>query len=69
MSAEDEEDRGVLRMVTAPYRSQQNEEMTLIGMLYAVGLVIVVLPLVPFIVLLWLISGLRDVVGSGPVAE
>ena len=61
MSAEDEEG-GVLRMVTAPYRSRPDEEMTMVGLVYGAGLVLVLLPLLPFFVLLWLLGGLRKVV-------
>ncbi len=60
MSAEDEEERPLIDMVTAPYRSHANDEMTLIGLLYGAGLVLVVLPLLPFIVILWALSSIRD---------
>ena len=63
MSAEDDE-ATMLRMVTAPYRSQQNEEMTLVGLLYGAGLLVVLLPLLPFIVLLYLLGGLRRALGG-----
>ena len=62
MSAEENVDAGLLRTVTAPYRSRSDSEMNLIGLLYGLGLVIVLLPLLPFIVLLWLAGKLR---GSG----
>lgn len=60
MSAEDEEERPLVHMVTAPYRSRADEEMTLIGLLYGLGLVLVLLPLLPFIVILWALSSIRD---------
>lgn len=58
-----EEDGSLLRTVTAPYRSRPDEEMNIIGMLYGLGLVMVMLPLLPFIVLFWLLSRLADVMG------
>lgn len=60
MSAEESEEGGPLRTVTAPYRSRSDSEMSLIGLLYGLGLVIVLLPLLPFIALLWLLSKLRS---------
>lgn len=58
-----EEDGSLLRTVTAPYRSRPDEEMNIIGTLYGLGLVMVMLPLLPFIVLIWLVSRLADVLG------
>lgn len=58
-----EEDGGLLRTVTAPYRSRPDEEMNIIGTLYGLGLVMVVLPFLPFIVLIWLFSRLVDAMG------
>lgn len=59
MSAEDDE-APLLRMVTAPYRSRADEEMTLIGLLYGLGLVLILLPLLPFIVILWAVGAIRE---------
>ena len=56
MSAEEEEVGGLLRTVTAPYRSRSDSEMSLIGLLYGLGLVLVMLPLLPFIAVIWLFS-------------
>lgn len=52
----EEEDGGVIRTVTEPYHSRADEEMNIIGMLYGLGLIVVLIPLLPFIVLIWLIS-------------
>lgn len=69
MSAEDDdEERPLLRMVTVPYHSRPDEEMTLIGLLYGAGLVLVVLPLLPFIVLLWALGVIRDALSAPPGA-
>ncbi len=59
----EEEDGSLLRTVTAPYRSRPDEEMNIIGTLYGLGLVMVMLPLLPFIVLIWLLSRLADAMG------
>ena len=69
MSAEDDEDRPVLRMVTAPYRSRADEEMTLIGLLYGLGLLLVLLPLLPFIVIVWALGVIRDAMAPRADAE
>lgn len=69
MSAEDDEDRPLLRMVTVPYRSRADEEMTLIGLLYGLGLVLVVLPLLPFIVIVWALGVIRDSMETPPDAR
>lgn len=60
MSAEEADDGGLLRTVTAPYRSRADSEMNTIGMLYGLGLVIVLIPLLPFVLLLWLVAKLAD---------
>lgn len=60
MSAEDDEERSLVNMVTVPYRSQANDEMSLIGLLYGAGLVLVILPLLPFLLVLWALSAIRD---------
>lgn len=60
MSAEEDEEASLVHMVTAPYRSRANDEMTLVGMVYGAGLVLVLLPLLPFIVILWALSSIRE---------
>jgi len=54
----EEEEGGFIRTVTEPYHSRADEEMNIIGMLYGLGLIMVLIPLLPFIVLLWLIGKL-----------
>lgn len=56
-----EEDGSILRTVTRPYRSRPDEEMNIIGILYGLGLIIVLIPLLPFIALIWILSWLGDV--------
>ena len=68
MSAEDSEDpsvpRKVLRTVTPPFRGRPDREMTLVGTAYFLGLLILLVPLLPFIVIVWLISKLIDAIGA-----
>jgi uncharacterized membrane protein len=66
MSAEDDEDRPLLRMVTRPYRSRADEEMSLIGLLYGLGLILVLLPLLPFIAIVWALGVIRDSMAPHP---
>ena len=63
MASESEESppplRRVARTVTPPYRGRSNEEMNIIGYLLIGGLLIVLVPLGPFIIVAWLIYRLR----------
>lgn len=68
MSAEDDEERTLINMVTVPYRSQPNDEMSLIGLLYGAGLVLILLPLLPFIVVIWALGVIRDATTPEPEA-
>ena len=67
MSAEDEEGNALIQMVTAPYRSRADDEMALIGLLYGAGLVLVLLPLLPFIAIVWALGAILD--ATRPEAE
>lgn len=70
MSQEEEEEAGsLLRTVTAPYRSRADGEMNFFGILYGLGLIIVLLPLLPFIVLIWVLSRLGDAFATSPATE
>ena len=60
----EEENGGFIRTVTEPYHSRADEEMNIIGMLYGLGLIMVLIPLLPLIVLVWLIGKLTR--GPGP---
>ena len=46
----------VMRTVTPPYRGRPDAEMTTIGIAYFLGLVILLVPLAPFLLLVWLVS-------------
>lgn len=59
--SQEEENGSILRTVTRPYRSRPDEEMNIIGILYGLGLLIVLIPLLPFIALIWILSWLGDV--------
>jgi len=59
-----EESGNVIRTVTAPYRSRSDSEMNLMGMLLGLGMVIVVIPLLPFIVVVWVLSKLGALGGG-----
>lgn len=60
----EEENGGVIRSVTAPYRSRSDDEMNIIALLYGLGLVIVLIPLLPFLIALWALSKLNDAIGG-----
>lgn len=60
----EEESGGVIRTVTAPYRSRSDNEMNLMGMLLGLGLVMVMIPLLPFIAVVWVLSKLTDLSGG-----
>ncbi|WP_238398267.1 DUF7535 family protein [Halorussus salinus] len=46
----------IVRTVTPSYRGRPDAEMTTIGIAYALGLVVVLIPLLPFIVIVWVVS-------------
>ncbi|MFB6151133.1 MAG: hypothetical protein ABEJ40_04940 [Haloarculaceae archaeon] len=50
-----------LRTVTPPYRGRPNAEMDAVGWSVLVGLVVLLLPLLPVIVLVWLIAKVLEV--------
>jgi len=50
------------RTVTPPYRARSNEEMNLIGYLLIGGLLILLIPLGPFLLAFWLLSKVWDTV-------
>ena len=62
----EEESGGVIRTVTAPYRSRADSEMSIMGGLLGLGLVIVMIPLIPFIVVVWVLSKLANFGGAAP---
>ncbi|UPW01839.1 hypothetical protein M0R88_07020 [Halorussus gelatinilyticus] len=46
----------IARTVTPPYRGRPDAEMTTIGIAYGLGLVVLLIPLLPFIVVVWVVS-------------
>ena len=62
--SQEEGEGTVLRTVTAPYRSRADGEMNAIGIIYGLGLVLVLIPLLPFIVVIWVLGKLADAFGQ-----
>jgi hypothetical protein len=54
----------VYQTVTPPYRGRSNEEMNLVGYLLIGGLLILLIPLGPFLLAFWLLSKVWDAVGQ-----
>jgi len=61
-----EESGGLIRTVTKPYRSRADSEMSIMGMLLGLGLVMVMIPLIPFLVILWAFSKLSSLGSTAP---
>lgn len=59
-----EESGGLIRTVTKPYRSRADSEMSIMGMLLGLGLVMVMIPLIPFLVIIWALSKLGAIGGA-----
>jgi hypothetical protein len=55
-SAVPEPAKKAVRSVTPPYRGRPDAEMTAIGIAYFLGLVIILIPFLPFIAVVWLLS-------------
>ena len=55
-SAIPEPAKKALRTVTPPFRGRPDAEMTTIGIAYFLGLVILLIPLLPFLALVWLFA-------------
>ena len=51
-----EESEGVIRTVTKPYRSRSDSEMSILGLVWGLLLLVIVIPLIPFIVVVWVLS-------------
>ncbi|WP_433628625.1 DUF7535 family protein [Halomicrococcus sp. NG-SE-24] len=47
-----------IRTVTPYYRGRPDTEMTTIGIVYFLGLVVLLVPLLPFLLIVWLVSKL-----------
>ena len=59
MAPSDTPSNKFLRTVTAPYVSRPNSEMNILSMLYGLGLILILIPLLPFLVILLSLSFLR----------
>lgn len=55
-SALPEPAKKVMRTVTPPFRGRADAEMTTIGIAYFLGLVILLIPFLPFVAIVWVIS-------------
>lgn len=55
-NAEDSTARKALRTVTPSYRGRPDEEMNLIGITYFLVLLVVLVPLLPFVLIVWILS-------------
>jgi len=53
-----------LRTVTPPYRGRPDSEMTLVGIAYFLGLLVVLVPLLPFLAVVWLFSKITGAVAN-----
>lgn len=62
MSESETESERPLRTVTPEYFGRPDREMDVIGWMLFLTLVVVIVPLLPFIVIVWVISKLIDVV-------
>ncbi|WP_458188846.1 DUF7535 family protein [Haladaptatus sp. NG-WS-4] len=61
---------GTLRTVTPPYRGRPDSEMNAIGIAVFLGMIVVLLPLLPFLIIVWLISKLTEAVAQrAPTGE
>lgn len=60
MSVAPEPMKKVLRTVTKPYRSRADSEMNAIGWLLFLGLLFVLIPLLPILVALWVVTTVWD---------
>lgn len=50
----------VYRTVTPPYFGRPDTEMTVIGIAYFLGLLVLLVPLLPFLAIIWLMSKVMD---------
>lgn len=61
--------RDAIRTVTPSYRGRPDTEMTAIGIAYFLGLLVLLVPLLPFVVLAWLASKLVGALGRRAPTE
>ncbi|WP_266079609.1 DUF7535 family protein [Haladaptatus caseinilyticus] len=59
-----------IRTVTPSYRGHPDSEMNAIGIALFLGLVVLMVPLLPFLVIVWLISKLTEAFAQkAPIGE
>lgn len=60
MSESDDEStvKKVVRTVTPPFRGRPDQEMNVIGVTYFLLLLILLVPLLPFVLIIWLLTKL-----------
>lgn len=58
----EEEDTGPLHTVTKPYRSRPDAEMNFIGIAYGLGLLLILIPLLPLLVIVWVLGKIASAV-------
>ncbi|WP_435156102.1 DUF7535 family protein [Haladaptatus sp. DFWS20] len=60
----------MFRTVTPPYHGHPDSEMNAIGIAMFLGLLVLLLPLLPFLIIVWLISKLTEgLAQKAPVGE
>ncbi|MDL5363026.1 hypothetical protein [Halalkalicoccus sp. NIPERK01] len=60
--SEDSTVKKTLRTVTPYYRGRPDEEMNLIGVTYFLVLLVLLVPLLPFIVIVWALTKVFDAI-------
>lgn len=60
----------ILRTVTPPSRGHSDSEMNTIGFAMFLGLLVLLVPLLPFLIIIWVISKLTDELAErAPIGE
>ncbi len=60
----------VLRTVTPPVRGRSDSEMNVIGLGVFLGMLVLLVPLLPFLFIVWLVSKLTDALAQkAPIGE
>ena len=55
--------RGAIQTVTPPYRGRPDAEMTAFGLAYFLVLFVLLVPLLPFVLVYWVLSKAVDAIG------
>jgi hypothetical protein len=60
----------ILRTVTPPYHGHPDSEMNTIGIAVFLGMLVLLVPLLPFLIIVWAISKLTDeLAGRTPIGD